>query len=165
MSTGLGTVIDWSMSGYIIEYIGWHYAFYIVAVILGIHLIFWLCVVYDSPMNHPRISTTEKEFILSKLGTTVEEVCWVIYRNVRNFKIFFQKPWPPLKSMLLSLPIWALVIFHYGYVYSQYIFLTAMPKYLSEVGLCENFHCCEDSWSFDLIKGSSFWHRTNRRSK
>lgn len=70
MSSGLGTLIDWSMSGYIIEYLGWHYAFYIVSVILGIHLILWIFVVYDSPMNHPRISATEKDFILSKLNTT-----------------------------------------------------------------------------------------------
>lgn len=71
MATGLGTVIDWTMSGYIIEDLGWHYAFYIVAVILGIHIILWYFIVYDTPMNHPRISTTEREFIISKLGSTI----------------------------------------------------------------------------------------------
>ncbi|KAG4069010.1 hypothetical protein HA402_008321, partial [Bradysia odoriphaga] len=118
MANGLGTVIDWTMSGSIIEYLGWHYAFYIVAAILGIHIILWYSLVYDTPMNHPQISTTEKEFIISRLGSTA---------------VTKKKPWPPLKSMFLSVQVWALVIFHYGYVFSQYIFLTATPKYLSEV--------------------------------
>lgn len=70
MSSALGTLIDWSVSGYVIEYLGWHYAFYIVAIVLGLNVILWFSIVYDSPANHPRISTAEKEFILSKLNIT-----------------------------------------------------------------------------------------------
>lgn len=70
MSSALGTLIDWSVSGYVIEYLGWHFAFYIVAIALFVNLSLWLFVVYDSPTNHPRISRQEKEFILGKLQTS-----------------------------------------------------------------------------------------------
>lgn len=70
MFTGLGTVIDWSMSGHIIEQYGWKYAFYVVAVISGIFTVLWFIVVYDSPSKHPRITDREREFILSQLSAT-----------------------------------------------------------------------------------------------
>ncbi|XP_037031059.1 sialin-like, partial [Bradysia coprophila] len=116
MANGLGTVIDWSMSGFIIEYYGWHYGFYVVVLILGVYAAAWHYIVYDSPKVHPRISTEEKEFILSK----------VIVAPTK-------KPWPPIKSMMLSVPFWALTIFHFGLLFSLYVFLTAAPKYLSDV--------------------------------
>lgn len=58
------------MAGYIIEYYGWKYAFYVIAVILGIFTVLWFTYVYDTPSKHPRISKEEKEYILSKLTTT-----------------------------------------------------------------------------------------------
>lgn len=68
--TGIGVVIDWSMSGHIIEQYGWKYAFYVVAVIFGIFTLLLLAFVYDSPSKHPRIQDEEKEFILSSLKAT-----------------------------------------------------------------------------------------------
>lgn len=69
--TGIGAVIDWSMSGHIIEQYGWKYAFYVVAVIFGIFTILLLIFVYDSPSTHPRITGNERDLILSKLNVTV----------------------------------------------------------------------------------------------
>lgn len=68
MSSSIGTVIDWSLSGIIIQNLGWHFAFYMIAVVLVLFAIAWSFVVFDSPSTHPRISDTEKEFILSKLN-------------------------------------------------------------------------------------------------
>lgn len=70
LANGLGTVIDWSLSGFIIRYFGWEYAFYVVVLILGSFAVAWFIIVYDSPKNHPRISVEERDFILSKLNTT-----------------------------------------------------------------------------------------------
>lgn len=77
MASKIGVVIDWCMSGFIIEHLGWTYAFYASAIVLVIFSIVWLSVVYDSPSKHPRISTVEKEFILSKLNTNItkSKVC------------------------------------------------------------------------------------------
>lgn len=66
--TGIGVVIDWSMSGYIIEKHGWMWAFYVVAVIFGIFTVLWFAIIYDSPS--PRITEIEKEFILSKVTSS-----------------------------------------------------------------------------------------------
>lgn len=68
--SGIGAVIDWSMSGHIIEQYGWKYAFYVVTVIFGIFSVLWMTLVYDSPSEHPKITNEEREFILSKLSTT-----------------------------------------------------------------------------------------------
>jgi len=68
--SGIGAVIEWSMAGYIIENYGWKYAFYVVAVILGIFAVLCFINIYDTPSKHPRITDEEKEFILSKLSTS-----------------------------------------------------------------------------------------------
>lgn len=59
----LGTVITWSMVGYIIENVGWIWAFYIPAIITALVSFIWLYVVADSPQTHPRISDNERLFI------------------------------------------------------------------------------------------------------
>lgn len=76
LASGIGVVIDWCMSGFIIEHFGWTYAFYACAAVLGLFSIVWFSVFYDCPSDHPKISLAEKEFILSKL-------------NVAKSKVFF----------------------------------------------------------------------------
>jgi len=114
--TGIGAVIDWSMSGHIIEQYGWMYAFYVVAAIFGIFIVIWFSVVHDSPSEHPRITVEEKNFILSKLTSMVGK-----------------KPWPPFRSIFSSIPFWALLCFHFGDMCGFYFLLTSVPRYLSEV--------------------------------
>lgn len=70
MAASLGTIIDWSMSGFLINHLGWDYAFYVVVIILGIYAILWLSIFYDSPKEHPYISAAEREYILSKLTSS-----------------------------------------------------------------------------------------------
>lgn len=70
MASGFGVVIDWCLSAFIIEHLGWTYAFYVCAAILGSFAIAWFLYVYDSPNNHPKISEAEKEYILSNLDKT-----------------------------------------------------------------------------------------------
>lgn len=70
-SSGIGTAIDWSLSGIIIENLGWHFAFYMVATAFGIFGVTWYYTVFDSPSRHPRISETERKYILTSLNNTV----------------------------------------------------------------------------------------------
>lgn len=70
MANGFGVLLNWSMTGFIIKHFGWHYVFYAVGIVLGIWAIVWYIVVYDTPAVHPKITESEKEFILSKLNTT-----------------------------------------------------------------------------------------------
>jgi len=115
--TGIGVVLDWSMSGHIIEQYGWNYAFYVVAVIFGIFTVLWFVIVYDSPREHPRITVLEKEYITRRVLPTL---------NSKNH-------WPPLRSIALSIPFWALLFFDVGNKYGYYFILTSVPRYLSEV--------------------------------
>lgn len=68
MSSGIGTVIDWSLSGVIIARLGWHFAFYMVAIALGLFSVAWYFTVFDSPSKHPRISKTERTYILNSIN-------------------------------------------------------------------------------------------------
>ncbi|KAG4078932.1 hypothetical protein HA402_010884 [Bradysia odoriphaga] len=117
MAGGIGLVIDWCMSGFIIKHLGWTYSFYITSALLGLFAIVWFLIMYDSPSDHPKISTAEKDYILSRLNATPTK----------------SKPWPPFKSILLSVPVWALVFFHFGNIYPMYVFITSVPKYFSDV--------------------------------
>lgn len=85
---GVGTVIDWSMSGHIIEQYGWKYAFYVVSLMFGIFTVIWLFIIYDSPSTHPRITNKEKEYILSKLNTTCGKKVSVTYQPHQVIKQF-----------------------------------------------------------------------------
>lgn len=82
LANGIGTVIDWSMSGFIIEKFGWQYAFYVVVVILGIFAIIWFFIVYDSPSKHPKITQSEKDFIEGKLQTTTAKKKVISIENI-----------------------------------------------------------------------------------
>lgn len=86
--TGIGAVVDWSMSGHIIEKYGWKYAFYVVAIIFGIFILLQLLFVFDSPSKHPRIEEKEKEMITRKLNSTAASGKKVIFGffSLRNLR-------------------------------------------------------------------------------
>lgn len=63
----MGNVITWTMCGYLIESIGWSYAFYVPAIILAVFSLVWWRLVYDSPADHLRIDPAEREYIESSL--------------------------------------------------------------------------------------------------
>ncbi|XP_063709262.1 sialin-like [Culicoides brevitarsis] len=113
----LGTVITWSMVGYIIETFGWIWSFYIPAVITAVFAFIWLYLVSDSPQNHPRISDNERMFI----------------QKSQEGRVSNKKAWMPVKHVLTSIPFWALIILHFGNNWGLYFLLTAAPKFMSEV--------------------------------
>lgn len=49
--------------GGLIENIGWHYAFYVPALLVAIFAILWLFLMFDSPAQHPRILRQETDYI------------------------------------------------------------------------------------------------------
>lgn len=84
-ANGIGAVIDWSLSGFIIESFGWQYAFYLVVAIICVFAVLWFIIIYDSPSNHPRITIKEKDYILNSLKTTVtSKVILILYFAVDN---------------------------------------------------------------------------------
>lgn len=71
----IGTVATWSLAGYLVESVGWDYAFYVPAILTGCFTVIWFVTTFDDPATHPRISSKEKEYIESSLlGITHQKV-------------------------------------------------------------------------------------------
>ncbi|KAG5677919.1 hypothetical protein PVAND_007635 [Polypedilum vanderplanki] len=111
-----GTLITWPVTGFLSEHYGWKFGFYVPAAFAFIISIFWLYFVHDSPKVHPRISEKEREFIEKSLGTSSKK-----------------KTWPPMNKVLTSLPFYSLLLLHFGGTFGLFFFLTAAPKFMSEV--------------------------------
>lgn len=117
MGGTFGTVITWPISGVIIESLGWEWAFYIVSIFVFVTTCVWFIIVDDSPAQHTTISQEERNYIEKSLGDTVSKA----------------KKWPPVKSLAVSMPFWALTFLHYGSMWGLFFLVTATPKFLTEV--------------------------------
>ncbi|KAK0174774.1 hypothetical protein PV327_010504 [Microctonus hyperodae] len=119
-----GTVITYPISGALIQIAGWRSTFYF----FGGTAILWSCLFFlfgaDSPMTSSRralcvIGDDEKKYIESSLG--VSETTPKTSGN------------PPWKSILTSMPFWALVIAHCGQNWGFWMLLTELPTYMARV--------------------------------
>ena len=117
MGSLLGTVVTWPTAGLITQNWGWQFAFYVPAIFTFITAILWMFLLSNSPQSHPRISAKELEYIKASHGDNISK----------------QRAWPPLKSMLVSMPFWALVVSHYGNCWGYFFLLTEAPKFMTEV--------------------------------
>ncbi|XP_014360058.2 uncharacterized transporter slc-17.2 [Papilio machaon] len=115
----IGTVVTWSLTGPVIENFGWDFAFYIPGFIATVWCALWWFLVYDSPVQHPRISDKEKQYILEAIGDKVNQ-------STKDTRIV-----PPFKSILTSFPFLAMVVLHYGNNWGLYFVMTAAPKFVS----------------------------------
>lgn len=67
----LGTVVTWPVAGFLMQHLGWAWAFYLPALFtLAITFVWYYCV-YNAPAQHPAISAAEREYIERSLGTSV----------------------------------------------------------------------------------------------
>lgn len=114
----IGTVVTWSLTGPVIETFGWDWAFYVPGIIAIVWCAFWWFLVYDSPVQHPRISDEEKQYILEAIGDKVHQGS--------ETKIV-----PPFTKIFTSFPFLAMVILHYGSNWGLYFMMTAAPKFVS----------------------------------
>ncbi|KAL0821741.1 hypothetical protein ABMA28_005164 [Loxostege sticticalis] len=117
MGGTLGTVATWSLTGPLMEKFGWASAFYVPAVLTVVWCFFWWYLVADTPADHPRITDSERKYILEALGDKVKKI----------------KGLPPLKSIVTSFPFLAMVVLHYGNLWGLYFIMTVGPKFVSSV--------------------------------
>lgn len=73
MGGTLGTVVTWSLTGPLIEKCSWTSAFYVPAALTMLWCIVWWYLVADTPQEHPRITDTERKYILDALGDKVQK--------------------------------------------------------------------------------------------
>ncbi|KAK5641112.1 hypothetical protein RI129_009659 [Pyrocoelia pectoralis] len=113
----MGNVIGNAASGVIIDSTGsWESVFYVFGGIGVIWFIFWVFLCYSEPNSHPFISDEEKKFLEKELKDV-----WQSRRSV---------PW---KSILTSVPLWALVCSQLGHDWGLFTMVSDLPKYMKSV--------------------------------
>ncbi|KAI2652886.1 sialin-like isoform X1 [Labeo rohita] len=81
---------------------------------LGWPAVFYSC---DEPRTHPRISDREKYYIINSIGSQGTAHGWSV----------------PILSMMLSVPLWAIIIPQMCSNWSYYTLLTSLPTYMDTV--------------------------------
>ncbi|CBY08129.1 unnamed protein product [Oikopleura dioica] len=112
---GIGIAIMYPVNGWLAVELGWQFIFYFtgtIAMIFSAALGYCCC---DTPAEHDTISQEELTLIMSDKKETSNE------RHVI--------PW---KSILTSVPIWAIVIAHTAGNFGTYVMTSYMPSYLDE---------------------------------
>ena len=153
----IGTLIIFTLAGYIADTLGWEAVFYVTGCFSLVWVVFWFLLVADTPADHPRISKEEREYIETSIGQSST-------LNRKNLKI----PW---KKILTSAPVWGIVIGHAASNWGNYTLNQQLPTYLSNVlryrlsfngvlsSICYFFQtlvCLIGSWITDLIITKQF---------
>lgn len=69
----LGPIVAWPASGFVMQHLGWAWAFHLPAFFTLVLTAVWYYCVYDSPFEHPGISTAELHFI--EMDAALTRVC------------------------------------------------------------------------------------------
>ncbi|XP_041982200.1 sialin [Aricia agestis] len=117
MASSLGAAITMPICGFLISHFGWESAFYFTGIIGVMWSVAWFAMVYDSPAQHPRISETERNYLLKALPQD-------------NDKVHVPVPW---RSMLLSAPVWAIVLTHGASVFGYFTVVNQLPTYVNTI--------------------------------
>ncbi|XP_018320987.1 putative inorganic phosphate cotransporter [Agrilus planipennis] len=113
-----GTVISMPLSGLLsASTAGWPSIFYVFGAIGTVWSIAFLIFVHEDPASHPRIDPEEKKYI--------EKVIWGSSNTYT--------PPVPWKSIVTSLPFWAILIAHMGHNYGYETLMTELPTYMKQV--------------------------------
>lgn len=114
----LGTVITWPLAAFLMQHYGWQSAYYAGSAIAILLTVLWYWIVYNSPADHPRIRQEERDLIKNSLGSEAAKPA---------------RRCPPLMCLLTSVPLWSLLLLHYGAMWAVYVLMIGAPKYMNEV--------------------------------
>ncbi|XP_050664700.1 sialin [Leptidea sinapis] len=117
MASSLGAAITMPICGFLIAHFGWESAFYFTGIIGVMWSVAWFAVVYDSPAQHPRISDAERNYLLKSIPQD-------------NAKGHVAVPW---RKLLLSPPVWAIVITHGASVFGYFTVVNQLPTYIESI--------------------------------
>lgn len=112
----LGIGFNYPLCGYLITYLGWKSVFYTTGTIGVAWSIVWYFLAFDSPDSHPRISPEERRYIKENTADVIATGGIV--------------PWV---KILTSMPVWAITISGFGWIWVNYVFIIGGPTYLSHV--------------------------------
>ncbi|XP_063225600.1 putative inorganic phosphate cotransporter isoform X2 [Bacillus rossius redtenbacheri] len=115
-----GTVVSMPLSGLLSEYGfagGWPSIFYVFGAVGTVWSVAFLWLVFESPDEHPRIADDEKKYITSSVWGSAG----------------VSSPPVPWKSILRSLPFWAILMAHMGQNYGYETLMTELPTFMKQV--------------------------------
>ncbi|XP_048507778.1 putative inorganic phosphate cotransporter isoform X2 [Athalia rosae] len=115
-----GTVVSMPLSGLLSEYGfdgGWPSIFYVFGIVGAIWSIAFLLSVHEDPEQHPSIAEDEKKYILSSVWGAAG----------------VSSPPVPWKSIVTSLPFWAILMAHMGQNYGYETLMTELPTFMKQV--------------------------------
>ncbi|XP_047501481.1 putative inorganic phosphate cotransporter [Penaeus chinensis] len=118
-AAALSTSFTLPLCGVIIAAHGWAAAFYVTGALSLVWCAFWFAFMHDSPRQHPRITPEELKYIeetLQRSGTNTS----------RAVKL-------PLKSILRSMPVWAIIVASAGNTWGLTVFLAKLPTYMKNI--------------------------------
>ncbi|CAH0552831.1 unnamed protein product [Brassicogethes aeneus] len=120
MAQSLGSAITLPICGYFIVYLGWESVFYLSGAVGLFWSSIWFYTIYDTPYVHPRISFNEKSQLLKDMKE----------QTVNNQRKPSKVPW---RSMLTSVPVWAVIVTQTGNSFYHLIYVTQLPTYINDV--------------------------------
>ncbi|XP_031645168.1 sodium-dependent phosphate transport protein 1-like [Oncorhynchus kisutch] len=139
-----GAFVALPLTGFIRHSLGWPAVFYMFGGAGCIWAVFWFILVSDQPGTHPRISTREKDYIINSIGKGGGAHGWSV----------------PLLPMMLSVPLWAIIVSQMCANWGNCILLTSLPTYMDTVlhfDLRQNAFLSAlpylGGWAFSVISG------------
>ncbi|KAK9882064.1 hypothetical protein WA026_018914 [Henosepilachna vigintioctopunctata] len=113
-----GTVISMPLSGLLsVSHWGWPSVFYVFGTVGTVWCIFFLIFVYEDPFSSPRMNDEERKYIQKTLG---------VVDGATGPKI----PW---RSIVKSLPFWAILLAHMGHNFGYETLMTELPTYMKQI--------------------------------
>lgn len=112
-----GAFVAFPLTGFISHSLGWPAVFYSCGAAGCLWAVFWFLLVSDDPQTHSRISQLEKDYITQSIGSQGGAHGWSV----------------PLGPMLLSVPLWAIIVSQMCANWSYYTLLTSLPTYMDTV--------------------------------
>lgn len=117
MASSLGAAVTMPICGFLIANFGWESSFYATGAVCMLWSMTWFAVVYDSPSQHPRISDTERNHLEKLVGNSSKKGKRAV-------------PW---RHLLLSPPVWAIVITHGASVFGYFTVVNQLPTYIKNI--------------------------------
>ncbi|XP_059205309.1 sialin [Centropristis striata] len=112
-----GAFVSLPLTGFICQTLGWPAVFYFCGGAGCLWAVFWFIFVYDDPRTHRRISKEERDYIIKSIGSQGTGHGWSV----------------PLLPMLLSAPLWAIIVTQMCSNWSYYTLLTSLPTYMNNI--------------------------------
>jgi ACS family sodium-dependent inorganic phosphate cotransporter len=110
----LGTVFALVVTPYVVQSLGWQWAFYLFGLLGALWFLFWQRTVTAIPTEDPKIGADELEII--RAGATPQAAGEAV-------------PW---KALLTSMPVLAIIVTHFCNNWSLYVLLSWLPTFVNK---------------------------------